>query len=344
MFRTLIGRINKLSIVQFGFRQALFPFLVAQLSGPSHFASEANEVTVISVIRNGEPWLNTFLSHHRRLGIRHFVVIDNGSTDETIAILLKQPDVTLLKTEAPYHAYENTMKRYLARRFCQNRWCLCVDADELFDFPMSDLIPLSALISYLNENKFNAVITQMLDMFSRTPLSQQEFNNREHPKKTHRYYDISNVTSHTYPFGTVPEPAIKMYHGGIRRTIFGSNNGLTKVSLFMMDGKIKPFAQWHHALNARLADISCLLLHFPFTKAFSEKVSEAVESGRYGYLTTDEYKLYLQELKKNEDILFVTTTAKILASLYELLDNGFLFASEKYRRWVRDRSLGERIG
>jgi hypothetical protein len=38
----------------------------------------------------------------------------------------------------------------------------------------------------------------------------------------------------------------------------------------------------------RCADISCVLLHFPFVNFFYTKVVEAVESGRYGYLTTDQ--------------------------------------------------------
>src|SRR5258708_5589610 len=104
-------------------------------------------------------------------------------------------------------------------------------------------------------------------------------------------------------------------HFSIRKTIFGTNNGLTKVSLFLMDTKLKPFVLWHHALNAKLADISCVLLHFPFVNSFYTKVVEAVESGRYGYVTTDEYRSYLSGLQKSPQFHLKLESAKKLPSV-----------------------------
>jgi hypothetical protein len=336
-FRSRIDRLNKLDIMQFGLRGLLLPSRVKHLSGPRRVVSGPDDVIVISVMRNGELWLESFLAHHRRIGIRNFVILDNGSSDRSVEILSRQPDVTLLRTYAPYHAYENTMKRYLARRYCRNRWCLCVDLDELFDFPRSTRMPLSALIGYLNHKGFNAVITQMLDMFSDGPISDVSNDPAKDLRTNYSFYDLSNIAATTYPFGQIPNPAIMMHHGGIRKTIFGTNNGLTKVSLFLMDTKLKPFVSWHHALNARLADISCVLLHFPFVNSFYAKVAEAVESGRYGYLTTDEYKSYLRRLQKSPQFHLKLESAKKLASVDELLESGFLADSADYRTWAVDR-------
>jgi hypothetical protein len=343
-FRSLIGRLNKLNIVQFGLRGLLLPPRVEHLSGPHRVVSGSCDVIVISVMRNGEVWLEAFLAHHRRMGIRNFVILDNGSSDRSIEILSKQPDVTLLRTYAPYHAYENTMKRYLARRYCRDRWCLCLDVDELFDFPRSATMPLSALIGYLNHKGFNAVITQMLDMFSDRPISEVRDDPAEGLQTQYPFYDLSNIAATNYTFGQLSNPAIMMHHGGIRKTIFGTNNGLTKVSLFLMDTKLKPFVLWHHALNARLADISCVLLHFPFVNSFYAKVVEAVESGRYGYLTTDEYTSYLNGLQKLPQLRLKLESAKKLATVDELLESGFLIDSADYRRWVVDQSKPKSLG
>ena len=335
-FRSLIGRLNKLNIVQFGLRGLLLPSRIKHLSGPRRVVSGPDDVTVISVMRNGEVWLESFLVHHRRLGIRNFVILDNGSSDRSVEILSRQPDVTLLRTYAPYHAYENTMKRYLARRYCRDRWCLCLDVDELFDFPRSATTPLWALAAYLNHKGFNAVITQMLDMFSDGPISETRHDPGKDLKTQYPFYDISGIAATPYPFGQVSDPAIMMHHGGIRKTIFGTNNGLTKVSLFLMDTKLKPFVSWHHAQNARLADISCVLLHFPFVNSFYTKVSEAVESGRYGYLTTDEYTSYLSGLQKLPQLHLKLESAKKLATVDELLETRFLVDLADYRRWALD--------
>jgi hypothetical protein len=341
--RSLIGRLNKLNIVQFGLRGVLLPFRVTYLHGPRRIISGPDDVIVISVMRDGEAWLQSFLAHHRLMGVKNFVIMDNGSSDRSVEILSKQPDVTLLRTYAPYHSYENTMKRYLAKRYCHGRWCLCLDVDELFDFPRSTERPLATLIGYLNHQGFNAVITQMLDMFSDGPISEARIDPETNLRTEYPFYDISNIARTPYPFGNVPNPSIMMHHGGIRMSVFGTNNGLTKVSLFRMDGKIKPFISWHHALNARLADISCVLLHFPFANSFYTKVVEAVESGRYGYLTTDEYTSYLSGLQKLPQLSLKLESARMLETVDELLDHGFLADSDDFRRWADSRdqkSLG----
>jgi glycosyltransferase involved in cell wall biosynthesis len=333
--RTLVGRLNKVDIVQFGLRGFVLPFRVKHLSGPTRMKSGPRDVVVISVMRNGEAWLKSFLAHHRSMGIRNFVIMDNGSTDRTVEMLSKQPDVTLLRTYAPYHAYENTMKRYLATRFCRDRWCLCLDVDEQFDFPRSAEMSLSDLIGYLNHKGFNAVVTQMLDMFSDRPVSDAKIDKDADLRTQYPFYDLSNIAKTPYRFGEVSNPAIMTHRGGIRKTVFGTNNGLSKISLFLLDGKIKPFVAWHHALNARLADISCVLLHYPFVDTFYTKVADAVESGRYGYLTTDEYTSYWRGLQKLPGLCLKLEFARLLSSVDELVDNGFLIESEDYRSWLR---------
>jgi hypothetical protein len=335
--RYFVGRFNKIAIVQFGLRGMILPFRVRHIHGPRRVNCGPDDVVVISVMRNGEAWLNSFMTHHRSMGIKNFVILDNGSTDRSAEFLSKQPDVTLLRTYAPYHAYENTMKRYLAKRYCYGRWCLCVDVDELFDFPRSVETSLSTLIGYLNRKGFNAVITQMLDMFSDRAISDAKIDADADLRTQYPFYDISSIAKAPYLFGIVSNPAIMTHRGGIRKKIFGTNNGLTKVSLFLMDGKIKPFVAWHHALNARLADISCVLLHYPFLDSFYTKVAEAVESGRYGYLTTDEYASYLNGLQKQPRLYLKLESARELFSLDELIDNGFLVESADYRKWLADR-------
>jgi hypothetical protein len=76
--RSLPGRVNKIDAVQFGLRGLLLPFRVRHLSGPVELLSHSDDVIVISVMRNGEPWLESFLTHHRSMGIKHFVILDNG--------------------------------------------------------------------------------------------------------------------------------------------------------------------------------------------------------------------------------------------------------------------------
>ena len=76
-------RLNKADWVQFGLRRAIVPLRVRHLGGPRNPAAGTDEPIVFCLLRNGMPWLASFLAHHRALGFRHFVMLDNGSDDGT---------------------------------------------------------------------------------------------------------------------------------------------------------------------------------------------------------------------------------------------------------------------
>jgi hypothetical protein len=153
-------------------------------------------------------------------------------------------------------------------------------------------------------------------------------------REKYNLYDLSEVYKTEYTFGIVPDERIRMHWGGIRKQVFGTDNGLTKVSLFFMDSSIVPFVKWHHATNARIADVTCVLLHFPFVSSFAEKAKEAVQSQRYGYVTTNQYQHYHNELARNPAFNLNLPTAQALTDIDDLVQNGFLVVSESYRKWV----------
>jgi hypothetical protein len=115
--------------LEFGVRPHLLRGRVRHLHGPQYISYRVDDLLAISVVRNGELYIKSFMEHHLALGIEHFVFLDNGSTDSTVESLRAYPQVTVLWTDAPYEKYENTMKRYLVERFSRGRWSLCVDID-----------------------------------------------------------------------------------------------------------------------------------------------------------------------------------------------------------------------
>ncbi|HEU4840953.1 MAG TPA: glycosyltransferase family 2 protein, partial [Ilumatobacteraceae bacterium] len=103
-------------------RAVQVPLRVRHVHGPRTVAHGVDELAAVTIVRDGRFYVANFLAHHRRLGVRHFVVLDNGSTDGTLELLCAQPDVTVLRTSAPYKHSENLLKRYLVRRFSSGRW------------------------------------------------------------------------------------------------------------------------------------------------------------------------------------------------------------------------------
>jgi hypothetical protein len=326
---------NKFSPYLVQVRRRILPFRVEHISGPPAVKAAFDDLVAACVIRNGAPHIQSFLDHHRSLGISHFVFLENGSTDDTLRLLSGEPGVTVLRTFAPYRTYENVMKRYLVERFCRGRWCLFVDIDELFDYPLSRDLPLKQLLHYLKQYNFNCVMTQMLDMFSAGNSRNMETSRLSRSiKERYRMYDLSHIRKERY-WRDVPDKRIMMYWGGIRSQVFGTSNGLTKISLFYLESPFVPFAEnWHHATGTRIADITAVLLHFPFVESFYEKVHEAVETGRYGYVVDDEYRAYLRGLTDRQLPAFPVSTARILDTVDDLLETDFLIVSENYRNWV----------
>jgi hypothetical protein len=330
--RRWINWANKRNVVQFGIRAAILPLRVTKIQeAQERQRLEQEDIVVLSVVRDGAHWLRGFLKHHRGLGVRHFVILDNGSADETHTLLRGQSDVTLLYTDAPYHAYENTMKRFLVRNFAKERWCLFVDVDELFDWPLRGERHIGDLISYLDENEYNAVICQMLDMWSPSGLGSVRRSVPPHEICTH--YSLADVEKGDYPFWDTNrgrDSSIKMHGGGIRKTLFGTSNGLTKVSLFKAEPQIRPFSHWHHIRNASIADFTCVLYHYPLTADFAAKAAEAAASGRYGYVTSGEYEAYHRTLEKTGELSFNIRGGRALVGTDELLVSRFLTVSPTY--------------
>jgi Glycosyl transferase family 2 len=329
---------RKRLLMEFGVRPYFLRPRVKHIYGPQKVSYGLDELLVISVVRNGELHVNSFLDHYRSMGVRHFVFLDNSSTDRTVEMLCMQNDVTVLQTDAPYNKYENTMKRYLAERFSPDRWNLCADIDELFDYPFSQSLSVRDFLRYLNTSNYTAVVAQMLDMFADIPLAELQSEPGDMLKEKYLFYDISCIEKEDYLWSERSNPNIKMHWGGIRKMVFGTINGLTKAALVFMDGKVKPFITWHHVKGARMADISCLLRHYPFVSSFYVKVEEAVRTGRYGMRVTDEYKTYSQRLNGSANLNFKFDSAQRFTDLNQLIEDRFLLVSDKYREWVNDHA------
>ena len=329
---------GKRRLMEFGVRPYLLRPRIKHIYGPHEIPYGLEELLVISVVRNGELYVKSFLDHYRSMGVKYFTFLDNGSTDHTLEMLCAQEGVTVLQTDAPYNKYENTMKRYLAERFSIGRWNLCADIDELFDYPFSGSLTLRDFLCYLNTNNYTAVVAQMLDMFSEVPLNKLESKPDDMLKEKYPFYDISSIEKEDYLWSKRSNPEIKMHWGGIRKLVFGTHNGLTKAALVLMDGSVKPFITWHHAKGARMADISCLLRHYPFVSSFYVKVEDAVRTGRYGMRVTDEYNTYSQHLNGSADLNFKFDSAQRFTNLNQLIEDRFLLVSDKYREWVKDHA------
>lgn len=335
--RDVQARLNKQDFMQFGLLLRIVPWRIRTLSEPRKAEPDGTaSPIVLCVVRNGMPWLRTFLQHHRELGASRFVILDNGSDDDTRRYLAAQEDVLLLASDAPYRIYENTFKRYLADRYGRDRWCLFVDVDELLAYPGMERRSMAELAAFAQQQGFNAVVTQMLDLYPDRPIAEVPDGPDEDLRASHRCYETASVERQPYamaPASVVPQEA-RMHVGGVRRRVFGTNQGLTKVSLFRQDGRLRSFHAWHHVSHAEMADFSVLLLHYPFNRDYRGKMLRTVNEAWQNALWRAEYEGCARGMSENEDLALPGPDTQRYRGPEPLLDEGFLFASPAYRAWA----------
>jgi hypothetical protein len=334
---------------------------VEHVHGPKEVAYEADELVVVCLVRDGRPYVKSYVEHYTSMGVKHIFFLDNNSTDGTVRALKGYDNVTVLQTGLPYKnpkgglgGTEALFKQYLVDRFGKkDRWCLCADIDELFDYPYSDVVSLSSFLGYLNSNSYTAVAVQMLDMFPEEPLSGRAGSLPDEPlKEHHRFYDISNIERKSFkelrrrfPSNVLESDEIEAFRGGIRETLFGINSDLTKFSLVFSDGRIKPIDDSAHWVsNARIADLTCVLFHYKFLNGhFHKQAARAVREEQY-HNASHVYKKYLQVLEGNPDLHIKQESSREIESVNDLVQNGFLVVSEDYMELVYDEDEKRKKG
>ena len=142
---------------------------------------------MLCLVKDGEAWIREFIDDYFRKGFKHIVFLDNGSTDNSLAVAKQYPNITILQTDVPFKWNNILLRRYLVVRFGRERWSLTADIDELWDYPFSGRVSLAALFGYLRAQGANAMVAQMLDMFLPNLPSEPR------PLKEYDRYDISEI-------------------------------------------------------------------------------------------------------------------------------------------------------
>lgn len=150
-------------------------------------------------LRNEAARLPFFLDHYRRLGVDHFLIVDNDSTDGSRDLLVAQPDVSLWHTTASYRGARFGMDwiNWLLMRYGARHWCLTVDADELLVYPDWDRRPLRDLTADLDRRGVPFMAAMMLDLYPKGPLSHSRHTPGEDPTQVLGWFDATGY-SHEY--------------------------------------------------------------------------------------------------------------------------------------------------
>jgi glycosyltransferase involved in cell wall biosynthesis len=270
------------------------------------------DILVFATLRNEAARLPWFLSYYRGLGVDHFVVVDNGSTDGGRELLADQRDLSLWDTHASYRRsrFGVDWLNGLAMRHGVGHWCLFVDPDELLVYPFHDTRPLRALTDWLDASDLRSFPAMLLDMYPKGRLDAAEYRPGQDPLETLHWFDAGNYAmSRNHRLGNL------WIQGGPRARAFFADvpwraPALNKIPLVRWD-RATAFASSTHALLPRHLNLtydewggekaSGVLLHTKFLHTFGQKAEEELIR-REHYAGGREYQAYAEALAAGPDL------------------------------------------
>lgn len=243
-----------------------------------------------------------FLSYYRDLGVSHFILVDNGSTDGGFEFLAGQDDVSVWRTEASYKRARFGMDwlNHLQSRYGHGHWCLTVDIDEFLVYPFCDTRPLRALTDWLDGSSIRAFGTMVLDMYPKGPLDDAIYVPGMNPLDIACWFDSGN-----YSMSRNPQYWNLWIQGGPRaRTFFAGRPSqapaLNKVPLVKWNRRYAYVSSTHMLLPRGLNLVyddnggektSGVLLHMKYLDTFGAKAAEEVKRQEH-YAESMEYQAY----------------------------------------------------
>lgn len=271
-----------------------------------------DDILVFSTMRNEMVRLPHFLEHHRKLGVNHFLIVENDSDDGTRDYLAAQEDVSLWTTPASYKLsrFGVDWLTWLQRLYAHGHWCLTVDADEILIYPHHDTRPLRALTEWLDRHDRRSFGAMMLDMYPKGGLQDQPYKAGGDPFEILRWFDGGN-----YMIQKKPDLENLWIQGGPRARMFFADRPRRAPTMSKT-----PLVKWHRAfayvssshslLPRRLNHVyddqggektSGILLHTKFLHTIVERSADE-KHRREHFENSDLYETYYDSLTENPDL------------------------------------------
>jgi len=275
-------------------------------------AIRPGDLLVFVTLRNERVRLPWFLDYYRRLGVNHFLVVDNDSDDGSAAYLAQQPDVSLWTTTASYKAARFGMDwiNGLLRRHGSGHWCLVVDPDEFLVYPHADTRPLRALTDWLDASAIKSFSAMLIDVYPRGDIAGQPYAEGTDPLAIAAWFDPANYTiQKNSEYGNL------WIQGGPRARAFFADNpwkapALNKIPLVRWERHFAYVSSTHMLLPRSLNLVydedggekaSGCLLHAKFLSIFTLKAAEELDR-RQHYSDSQEYRAYHAALQDQPDL------------------------------------------
>lgn len=272
-------------------------FFVDRMDFVKKSEKELEGPVCVVVEKNDFVRLKVGIDHHRNLGVKRFVVVDNASDDGTLDWLIAQSDVDVVTVEVPYttNRREAWINRVIAH-YGADRWYLVVDSDEMLVYPGCEERGIGNLVAEYESAGVTRLRALMVDMYA-TP-GYFESGDRSQFLAECVYFD-SDTYRRCY------RRHLDLVCGGPRERVFDQAPWLTKYPLFR-PGSRGVECKSHFLFP--LADnkgtrCNLFLKHYKFIPGDNKEYERRAESGAY-YNGSSQYRNYVSVMEKSRQLDF----------------------------------------
>lgn len=302
------------------------------------------EVRAFACIRNETLRLPFLLDYHRSIGVNRFFFIDNISDDGTPEYLATQPDCHVFSCAGRFFVENVEPPRWtnaLRNTFGDGHWCLSLDADEMFVYPHSEVVPVSAFCDYIETGGATALVSLVLDMYGDNPILDAAYRPGQSFIEACPHFDpelgwavdANGLCPPTLMFSKFRERSF--WHGHIRKQ---RPPCITQVPLVKWRRGMGYLVAQHSITEGILSGMQGTILHFKFLSGFIDGVVQSItENKGVAEKGLQERMAYVETLSRNPDLNLRNENSVTYRDTSQLVELGWLKTEPAYEQYVAER-------
>lgn len=255
----------------------------------------------LCVVKDDLERIKMSYEHHSKIGVKHFVYIDNGSTDGTLEWLMQQENVSVYQTLDSFIMWAKVA--WISKVITHigfDRWYLVLDSDELFVYPGCEEKPIQEYVSCLERKGITRDLSFMLDMYATGKLFEAGDEGNTIYEK-YRYFDGDSYKRENCLH-------YQKIMGGPRQRLFAKAGSMEMLQnkyplVYYKRGEVY---RYHYVSPYKQnfgTECTSALLHYKFLDGDYEKYVKIANDGNYAN-GSRLYKDIVKEIEENESLSF----------------------------------------
>jgi Glycosyl transferase family 2 len=187
--------------------------LLQRVSGPAT-AADCTDLVIVATYYGNDVLLASFVEHHRRLGVREFVLLDLSNEGELSNGIVGDSDSAVWRPRGKWDASQVLhWLNFLRQRYATGRWCLSLETSDLFVFYRSETRQIGDLIDFLESECRDHLYALVIEMYGDEPAAMIRLEPGEDPLRKLPFFD-------PYGYSTGPDPGLYrnvIVRGGVQR-------------------------------------------------------------------------------------------------------------------------------